>query len=207
MVRVVWGTFCLNQLNHWSQCRLFIVIMWVMQPWWLPVSLSKEWLMDLGVTWLSWGEKSGQPRPKREAVPVCGQPLANAASFLEALTLQGLPAKPAPDTLAGSWISIFAPCPLVPQIVDITVSGEQSLCLSRAAMEYLWKAVLSVNHDVIWKSPVLAMSFMMSPLKSLGSDSQLFLWGELFLLIDSKMGKRFWGYFTFTSKYLWLVSL
>lgn len=111
MVRVVWGTFCLNQLNHWSQCRLFIVIMWVMKPWWLPVSLSKEWLMDLGVTWLSWGEKSGQPRPRHEVVPICGQPLANAVSFLEALTLQGLPAEPAPDAPAGSCISIFALAP------------------------------------------------------------------------------------------------
>ena len=57
---VVWGTFCLSHLNHWNQCRLFIVIMWIMKSWWLPVDVSKEWLMDHGVIWLSWrGENLG----------------------------------------------------------------------------------------------------------------------------------------------------
>lgn len=54
---VVWGTFCLTHLNHWSQCRLFIVIMWLMKSWWLPVGLSEEWLMDQGVILVKLGRK------------------------------------------------------------------------------------------------------------------------------------------------------
>ena len=59
---IVWEMFCPHYFNHWSQCRLFIVIMCIMKSWCLPVDIGKGWLMDHRFMRLSRGEKSGQPR-------------------------------------------------------------------------------------------------------------------------------------------------
>ena len=135
---VVWGKFCLNHLNQWSQSRLFIVIMWVMQSWCLPVDLSKGWLMDHRVAWLSGGEKSGQPGARLEAVPVCGHPPAKAVCcHPKTLTHQSLIKGNFRHSRAGSRTPSFAPCPwrlgwLIPRGQEGRACGREQSCCGRA---------------------------------------------------------------------------